>query len=118
MTTEAAIHTILLSQMSPPQRCRARRSWTGPNGFSSSEQNPSITKATTDAAGLYSVTATVGSCAPAAAMTIVTINQPPGLSLQTSGNSLVLNWSSGTLQSATNVLGPWYDIGGAASPYM
>jgi hypothetical protein len=51
-------------------------------------------------------------------MTIVTINQPPVLSLQTSGNSLVLNWSSGTLQSATNVLGPWYDIGGAASPYM
>ena len=104
--------------MSPPQRCRARRSWTGPHGFSSSEQNPSITKATTEAAGLYSVTATVGSCASAAAMTIVTINQPPVLSLQTSGNSLVLNWSSGTLQSATNVLGPWYDIGGAASPYM
>jgi hypothetical protein len=41
----------------------------------------------------------------------------PVLSMQTSGNSLVLNWSSGTLQSATNVLGPWYDIGSAASPY-
>ena len=95
----------------------AAYSWTGPNGFSSSKQNPSITNATTDAAGLYSVTGTVGSCASAAAMTIVTINQPPVLSMQTSGNSLVLNWSSGTLQSATNVLGPWYDIGGTASPY-
>ena len=51
-------------------------------------------------------------------MTIVTINQPPVLSLQTSGNSLVLNWSSGTLQSATNVPGPWYDLSGAVSPYM
>jgi hypothetical protein len=95
----------------------AAYSWTGPNGFSSSEQNPSITNATTDAAGLYSVTGTVGSCAFAAAMTIVTINQPPVLSLQTSGNSLVLNWSSGALQSATNVLGPWYDVVGAASTY-
>ena len=90
----------------------AAYSWTGPNGFSSSEQNPSITNATTDAAGLYSVTGTVGSCAFAAAMTIVTINQPPVLSLQTSGNSLVLNWSSGALQSAT-----WYDVVGAASTY-
>jgi hypothetical protein len=96
----------------------AAYNWTGPNGFSSSEQNPSITNATTDAAGLYSVTGTVGSCAFAAAMTIVTINQPPILSLQTSGNSLVLNWSSGALQSATNVLGPWYDLSGAASPYV
>jgi beta-glucanase (GH16 family) len=95
----------------------AAYSWTGPNGFNSSEQNPSITNVTTDAAGLYSVTATVGSCASAAATTIVTINQPPVFSMQTFGNSLVINWSSGTLQSATNVLGPWYDIGGAASPY-
>jgi|GEM_PF-1171113 hypothetical protein len=93
-------------------------SWTGSNGFNSSEQNPSIMNATSDASGLYSVTAKVGSCASAAAMTIVTINQPPVLSMQTSGNSLVLNWSSGTLQSATNILGPWYDLSGAASSYV
>jgi beta-glucanase (GH16 family) len=44
-------------------------------------------------------------------------NQPSFLSMQTSSNGLVLNWSSGTLQSATNVPGSWYDVVGAASPY-
>jgi beta-glucanase (GH16 family) len=95
----------------------ASYSWTGPNGFASTDQNPSITNATTDASGLYTVTATVGTCSAAAATTIVTIHQPPALSMQASGDSLVLNWSSGTLQSATNVPGPWYDVVGAASPY-
>ena len=44
-------------------------------------------------------------------------NEPPFLSMQASSSGLVLNWSSGTLQSATNVPGPWYDVVGAASPY-
>ncbi|HKH61129.1 MAG TPA: immunoglobulin domain-containing protein, partial [Flavitalea sp.] len=37
----------------------ATYSWTGPNGFVSSQQNPSITNATTLATGVYSVTATL-----------------------------------------------------------
>jgi len=44
----------------------------------------------------------------------------PGAVLQShrSGNSLVLEWGSGSvLQSATNVLGPWQDVSGATSPY-
>ena len=37
---------------------------------------------------------------------------------QRSGNSLVLQWGSGSvLQSATNVMGPWQDVSGATSPY-
>jgi hypothetical protein len=37
---------------------------------------------------------------------------------QRSGNSLVLQWGSGSvLQSATNVAGPWQDVSGATSPY-
>jgi beta-glucanase (GH16 family) len=43
-------------------------------------------------------------------------NPPPSLSLQTLPHGLVLNWSSGTLQSATNVPGPWFDVEGAVSP--
>jgi len=42
---------------------------------------------------------------------------PPILSiLNQSGNQLELNWSYGTLQSATNVNGPYHDIAGAISP--
>jgi hypothetical protein len=32
-------------------------------------------------------------------------------------NSLVIEWSSGTLQSATNVTGPYENVSGATSPY-
>ena len=50
-------------------------SWTGPNGFSSSQQNPIVSNsATTVMAGVYSVTSTVNGCTSPASVTIVTIN--------------------------------------------
>jgi hypothetical protein len=53
----------------------ATYSWTGPNGFTSSAQNPSVsTSATTAMAGTYSVTATVNGCTSAAGQTTVTVN--------------------------------------------
>ncbi len=52
-------------------------SWTGPNSFSSSTQNPSISSVTKLDSGLYSVTVTVGSCTSAAGSTSVTINSSP-----------------------------------------
>ena len=40
------------------------------------------------------------------------------LTLSRSGNTLTLTWGPGwTLQSATNVAGPYQDVQGAASPY-
>ena len=54
-----------------------------------------------------------GALSAEASATPGTTNQPPVLSLQTFSDSLVLNWSSGTLQSATNVPGPWHDVFGA-----
>jgi hypothetical protein len=51
--------------------------WTGPNGFTSSVQNPTIANVTTAAAGTYSVTATLGGCTSAAGTTVVTVNSPP-----------------------------------------
>jgi beta-glucanase (GH16 family) len=58
-----------------------------------------------------------GAISAEASATPCTTNQLPGLSVQISGDNLVLNWSNGILQSATNVPGSWYDIVGAASPY-
>jgi len=92
-------------------------SWTGPNSFNSTTQNPSIAQATTNAAGLYAVTATVGGCASPPATTLVAVNPPVTVSIQSSGNSITITWPSGTLQSATNITGPWHNLTGTNSPY-
>jgi hypothetical protein len=39
------------------------------------------------------------------------------MSIRTSGNSIIITWPNGTLQSATNIVGPWHDFGGVVSPY-
>jgi hypothetical protein len=52
-------------------------SWTGPNGFSSSLQNPTISSATTLNAGTYSLTVTDGGCTSDPANTVVAVNTKP-----------------------------------------
>ncbi len=49
-------------QLSAATVAGATYSWTGPNGFTSSAQNPSIPGATTAASGTYSVSVTVSGC--------------------------------------------------------
>ena len=91
--------------------------WTGPNGFASTNQNPAITNATTNCSGLFSVTAAIGGCASAAATTTVTVNPPARVAVQQfSGGNLILSWPAGTLQSATNLAGPWGNVSGATTP--
>jgi hypothetical protein len=96
----------------------ASYSWIGPNGFTSSNQNPSIINATTNASGIYHVTATVGGCTSVAATTMVTVNLPVIILIQNGPDGIKITWPNGTLQSATNILGPWCDLSGAASPYV
>lgn len=64
-------------QLSASTVSGASYSWTGPNAFTSSQQNPSIPSATLAAAGSYSVTATVSACTSAAGMTTVAVNSAP-----------------------------------------
>lgn len=52
-------------------------SWTGPNGFTSSVQNPTITGATTAASGTYSLTVSSSGCTTAPATINVVVNQNP-----------------------------------------
>lgn len=95
----------------------ATYAWTGPNGFSSALQNPAIANVTTNAAGIYTVTASVGGCASIPAATTVTVYPPVAISIQRSGGNLLLSWPDGTLESATNVTGPWFEVPGAGSPF-
>src|SRR5207302_8308307 len=50
-------------------------SWTGPNAFTSSLQNPTIASATTAMSGTYSVTVAVNGCTSAAGTTSVKIGR-------------------------------------------
>jgi beta-glucanase (GH16 family) len=91
--------------------------WTGPGGFTSSDQNPSIAAATTNASGTYSVVATVGSCVSTAGTTMVTVNPVPALSFQVIEGTPTLSWPTGTLVMATNLSGPWSSLSNAPNPY-
>ena len=66
-------NTLLLSASSTPV---ATYSWTGPNSFSSTSQNPTVsTETTTAMAGTYYVIATANGCISPADSTTVMINQ-------------------------------------------
>jgi beta-galactosidase len=106
--------TLYLSAAAVPG---AVYSWTGPNGFVSRNQNPAITNAGATASGNYNVTATIGSCVSPAGKTTVVVNPPLRLWAQASSADVVFDWSYGTLQSATNILGPWTSLMNATSPY-
>jgi hypothetical protein len=54
-------------------------SWTGPNGFISALQNPTIGSVTTAASGTYYVTSTVDGCTSDAGSTTVTVKTAPGI---------------------------------------
>ena len=51
----------------------ATYSWTGPNGFVSTDQNPSIPTVTTVAAGTYSLTISINGCIAAPIQTVVVV---------------------------------------------
>src|SRR5207237_10727863 len=55
----------------------ATYSWTGPNGFTSTLQNPTIANSTAAMSGTYSVTAIINSCSSSAGTTSVTVNPHP-----------------------------------------
>jgi hypothetical protein len=63
--------------LSTPTVAGASYAWTGPNGFTSSVQNPTRPSATLADAGTYSVTITVAGCVSAAGTTNVVVNPAP-----------------------------------------
>lgn len=94
----------------------ASYSWTGPVGFNSTQQNPTIANPQTNRSGTYSVTATVNGCPSASGTVNVLVNPTPVVaingvgticqgdptSLSASGaNSYV--WSTGSTANTINV---------------
>jgi hypothetical protein len=67
----------------------ATYAWTGPNGFTSSAQNPAVPSATAAASGIYSVTVTVGGCRSAPRTTNATVSGNGGAC--SDGNACTVN---------------------------
>ncbi len=66
--------------------------WSGPNGFNSSQQNPTITNTTLNNAGLYTLTITDQNQCTAVASVNVTINPAPNITI--TANNPVCNGSN------------------------
>lgn len=73
-------------------------SWTGPNGFTSNVQNPSINSVTNIASGTYSVTTTLNSCTSAAGTVSVTVNKTPVITSSSHVNTSDCSTATGSIK--------------------
>ncbi len=97
----------------------ATYSWSGPNGFTSSQRNPTIANASTFHTGIYSVTVTMAGCS-ASATTAVNVNESPIVSV--TKNNATCGQDNGSLTFAFNNVASQTNIqfslnGGSSYPY-
>jgi uncharacterized repeat protein (TIGR01451 family) len=114
--------------LSTPAVSGATYSWTGPNSFTSSAQNPTVSSsATVDLSGTYYVTVAVSGCPSAAGSTAVTVDPAPVGGTATpaaaevrsgTGTNITLTGQTGSIvkwQSSTDG-NNWSDIASTANP--
>ena len=93
-------------------------SWTGPNGFTSSVQNPTIPNATAAASGTYSLVVTGGGCTSPPATVNVVVNQTPTVAVVKT-DILCNGTSTGTATATATPTGTytyaWSPSGGTAA---
>jgi gliding motility-associated-like protein len=75
--------------------------WTGPNGFSSSLQNFSLTNITTAEAGVYTVNVSIDGCVSANGSTTVTVNPAPVFTGSITSNSPLCEYETLNLAAPT-----------------
>lgn len=80
----------------------ATYAWTGPSGFTSSDEDPIISSATTAMAGTYNLTITVGTCTATSSTTVV-VNPLPTVTVPSLGQVCV----GGTLNLTPSTGGTW-----------
>jgi zinc-dependent metalloproteinase lipoprotein len=84
----------------------ATYAWTGPNGFTSTAQNPTLTNLTVASAGTYKVTVTVatGTACPGVATTTLAVNPSPATPSIATVPTVVCPGSSVTLAGSGTVV--------------
>jgi hypothetical protein len=82
-------------------------SWTGPNGFSSSSQNPSLTSSTVAMSGSYSLMVTSNGCSTTNALTVVVNATPPTPIISSNGMTLTSSSPNGNqwVYNGVNIAG-------------
>ncbi len=82
--------------------------WTGPNGFTSNQQNPSIPNVTVAATGNYLVSIMLGTCTSAPAATAVIVNQSPATPMASANSPVCIgNTLNLTAVSTTGAIYNW-----------
>jgi gliding motility-associated-like protein len=74
--------------------------WSGPNGFTSTQQNPSITNVTTAYTGTYNVTVTSSAGCSSTATTNVTVNAAPASPTVSATSTTICNGQSTTINAS------------------
>jgi len=74
--------------------------WSGPNGFTSTQQNPSISSASTAASGTYYVTVTSSAGCSSTSSTTVTVNAAPASPTVSATNTTICNGQSTTINAS------------------
>jgi len=72
--------------------------WSGPNGFSSTSQNPLITSVSTAGTGFYSVVVTDANGCTASALDYLTVNENPVVDYVTFTDETCPNYADGTIE--------------------
>jgi hypothetical protein len=125
-TTTASSNTVCAGgtiNLSTPTIAGATYSWTGPNGFTSTAQNPTITNANAANAGTYSVVVTANGCTYTAATTTNIVNPLPTVNSITGPTVVPLtstitlsNTTSGGVWSSTNTANATISSVGVVTP--
>lgn len=84
----------------------ATYSWTGPSGFTSSAQNPTITGVTAANAGIYSVTQTDSACTSSPATVVVVVGTVPAT--PTAGSNSPVTAGGTLMLTASTIAGASY----------
>ena len=93
--------TLQLNAFPPVNFTGGTFSWTGPNGFTSNQQNPAISNITAAAAGTYSVVYTLNGCVNATTTTVTIAAAPPAPTVSSNSPACI----NGTLQLNASATG-------------
>lgn len=108
MTVNASPATPTLTTNSPlcsgnplnlttPTVSNATYAWSGPNGYTSPSQNPTVSSAATTNTGNYTVAVTVNGCTTTSSTSAVTVNQTVTPAISISGTTMACQGQSLTL---------------------
>ncbi len=92
-------------QLTASSAAGATYAWTGPNGFVSALQNPTIPNATPAASGLYTVTVTISGCQSDAATTNALVRPLP--SAVVAGGATICEGGATEISAVLTGAGPW-----------